>query len=226
MFNFVQVNYDNLEEPDVVTENGKRFYKFPSVAQKYPSVTTVTGVRSRQSIAEWRRKVGAEYANKVTTRASSRGSAFHAIIEEHIRGSLDEQKYKKDPLALNMFQMARKTLARVDNIHALETPLYSHVFALAGRVDCIAEFDSELAVIDFKTSTKEKKEEYIENYFVQESAYAAMFYERTGIKVKKIVTLIATEEGSVQVFQKYNLNDYLQLLKSYKEEFYALQSKG
>ena len=120
----------------------------------------------------------------------------------------------------------RKTLARVDNVHALETPLYSHVFALAGRVDCIAEFDSELAVIDFKTSTKEKKEEYIENYFVQESAYAAMFYERTGIKVKKIVTLIATEEGSVQVFQKYNLNDYLQLLKSYKEEFYALQSKG
>lgn len=226
MFNFVQVNYDNLEEPDVVTENGKRFYKFPSVAQKYPSVTTVTGVRSRQSIAEWRRKVGADYANKVTTRASSRGSAFHAIIEEHIRGSLDEQKYKKDPLALNMFQMARKTLARVDNIHALETPLYSHVFALAGRVDCIAEFDSELAVIDFKTSTKEKKEEYIENYFVQEVAYAAMFYERTGIKVKKIVTLIATEEGSVQVFQKYNLNDYLQLLKSYKEEFYALQSKG
>ena len=226
MFNFVKVNYDNLEEPDVVTENGKRFYKFPSVAEKYPSVTTVTGVRSRQSIAEWRRKVGAEYANKVTTRASSRGSAFHAIIEEHIRGSLDEQKYKKDPLALNMFQMARKTLARVDNIHALETPLYSHVFSLAGRVDCIAEFDSELAVIDFKTSTKEKKEEYIENYYVQESAYAAMFYERTGIKVKKIVTLIATEQGSVQVFQKYNLNDYLQLLKSYKEEFYALQSKG
>ena len=106
MFNFVQVNYDNLEEPDVVTENGKRFYKFPSVAEKYPSVTTVTGVRSRQSIAEWRRKVGAEYANKVTTRASSRGSAFHAIIEEHIRGSLDEQKYKKDPLALNMFKMS------------------------------------------------------------------------------------------------------------------------
>ena len=125
-----------------------------------------------------------------------------------------------------MFKMARKTLGRVDNIHALETPLYSHLFGLAGRVDCIAEFDKELAVIDFKTSTKEKRESYIENYFVQETAYAAMFYERTGIKVKKIVTLIATEEGSIQVFQKYNLDDYLQLLKSYKDEFNALQNQG
>ena len=102
---------------------------------------------------------------------------------------------------------------------SLETFLYSHYLGLAGRVDCIAEFDGELAVIDFKTSTKEKKESYIEHYFVQETAYAAMFLERSGIEVKKIVTLIATEEGSIQVFQKYNLDDYLQLLKSYIEEF-------
>ena len=96
---------------------------------------------------------------------------------------------------------------------------------MAGRVDCIADFDGELGVIDFKTSTKEKQVKWIENYFVQESAYAAMFLERTGIGVKKIVTLIATEEGSVQLFQKYNLDDYLQLLKHYKEEFNALQEQ-
>jgi ATP-dependent exoDNAse (exonuclease V) beta subunit len=226
MFNFVDVEYDNMEEPSVVERNGQRFYKFPSVDDYYPSVTTVTGIRSRESIAKWRARVGEEEANRVSARASSRGSQFHAILEEHIKGTLDEQKYQKHPLALNMFKMARKTLGRVDNIHALETPLYSHLFGLAGRVDCIAEFDKELAVIDFKTSTKEKRESYIENYFVQETAYAAMFYERTGIKVKKIVTLIATEEGSIQVFQKYNLDDYLQLLKSYKDEFNALQNQG
>ena len=101
----------------------------------------------------------------------------------------------------------------------METFLYSHYLGLAGRVDCIAEFDGELAVIDFKTSTKEKQENWVEHYFVQETAYAAMFLERTGIEVKKVVTLIATEEGSIQVFEKYNLDDYLQLLKSYIEEF-------
>ena len=118
-----------------------------------------------------------------------------------------------------MFQSAKDTFDRIDNIHCLETFLYSHYLGLAGRVDCIAEFDGELAVIDFKTSTKEKKEDWVEHYFVQETAYAAMFLERSGIEVKKIVTLIATEEGSIQVFQKYNLDDYLRLLKSYIEEF-------
>ena len=118
-----------------------------------------------------------------------------------------------------MFQTAKSTLNKINNIHCLETFLYSHYLGLAGRVDCIAEYEGELAVIDFKTATKEKKEDYIENYFVQETAYAAMFLERSGIEVKKIVTLIATEEGSIQVFQKYNLDDYLQLLKSYIEEF-------
>ena len=126
---------------------------------------------------------------------------------------------ENNPLSVRMFQSAKTTLDRIDNIHCLETFLYSHYLGLAGRVDCIAEFDGELAVIDFKTSTKEKKEDWVEHYFVQETAYAAMFLELTGIEVKKIVTLIAVEDGSVQVFQKYNLDDYLQLLKSYIEDF-------
>ena len=120
---------------------------------------------------------------------------------------------------MDVINAIKTTLDRIDNIHCLETFLYSHYLGLAGRVDCIAEFDGELAVIDFKTSTKEKQEQYIEHYYVQETAYAAMFLERSGIEVKKIVTLIAVEDGSIQVFQKYNLDDYLQLLKSYIEEF-------
>ena len=130
-----------------------------------------------------------------------------------------DRYFENNPLSVRIFQTAKSTLNKIDKIHCLETFLYSHYLGLAGRVDCIAEYEGELAVIDFKTATKEKKEDYIENYFVQETAYAAMFLERSGIEVKKIVTLIATEEGSVQVFQKYNLDDYLQLLKSYIEEF-------
>ena len=126
---------------------------------------------------------------------------------------------ENNPLSVRMFQSAKPTLNRINNINCLETFLYSHYLGLAGRVDCIAEFDGELAVIDFKTSTKIKQEDYIEHYYVQETAYAAMFLELTGIEVKKIVTLITVEDGSVQVFEKYNLDDYLQLLKSYIKEF-------
>ena len=218
-FKFVDVELEPLEvEP--VNKDGVRFYKLPKTDKYYPSVTSITSFKNAAFFKDWRKKIGEDEANRITARATQRGTAFHSIAEDYINGELDLEKYlENNPLSVRMFQSAKDTLNRIDNIHCLESFLYSHYLGLAGRVDCIAEFDGELAVIDFKTSTKEKKEEHIENYFVQETAYAAMFLERTGIEVKKIVTLIATEEGSIQVFQKHNLDDYLQLLKSYIEEF-------
>ena len=218
-FKFVDVELEPLEvEP--VNKDGVRFYKLPKTDKYYPSVTSITSFKNAKFFKEWRTKIGEDEANRITARATQRGTAFHSIAEDYINGELDLDKYlDNNPLSVRMFQSAKDTLNRIDNIHCLESFLYSHYLGLAGRVDCIAEFDGELAVIDFKTSTKEKKEEHIENYFVQETAYAAMFLERTGIEVKKIVTLIATEEGSIQIFQKHNLDDYLQLLKSYIEEF-------
>ena len=218
-FKFVDVELEPLEvEP--VNKDGVRFYKLPKTDKYYPSVTSITSFKNAKFFKEWRTKIGEDEANRITARATQRGTAFHSIAEDYINGELDLDKYlDNNPLSVRMFQSAKDTLNRINNIHCLESFLYSHYLGLAGRVDCIAEFDGELAVIDFKTSTKEKKEEHIENYFVQETAYAAMFLERTGIEVKKIVTLIATEEGSIQIFQKHNLDDYLQLLKSYIKEF-------
>ena len=218
-FTFVDVDLEPLEvEP--VNKDGVRFYKLPKTDKYYPSVTSITSFKNAKFFKEWRTKIGEDEANRITARATQRGTAFHSIAEDYINGELNLDKYlDNNPLSVRMFQSAKDTLNRINNIHCLESFLYSHYLGLAGRVDCIAEFDGELAVIDFKTSTKEKKEEHIENYFVQETAYAAMFLERTGIEVKKIVTLIATEEGSIQIFQKHNLDDYLQLLKSYIEEF-------
>jgi genome maintenance exonuclease 1 len=218
-FTFVDVDLEPLEvEP--VNKDGVRFYKLPKTDKYYPSVTSITSFKNAAFFKDWRKKIGEDEANRITARATQRGTAFHSIAEDYINGELDLEKYlENNPLSVRMFQSAKDTLNRIDNIHCLESFLYSHYLGLAGRVDCIAEFDGELAVIDFKTSTKEKKEDYIEHYFVQETAYAAMFLERTGIEVKKIVTLIAAEEGSIQVFQKHNLDDYLQLLKSYIEEF-------
>ena len=203
-----------------MNQDGIRFYPIPGADKYYPSVTSITSFKNAAFFAGWRKKIGEEEANRITNRATQRGTAFHSITEDYVKGELNLDSYlANNPLSVRMFQSAKSTLDRIDNIHCLETFLYSHYLGLAGRVDCIGEFDGELAVIDFKTSTKEKQENYIEHYFVQETAYAAMFLERSGIEVKKIVTLIATEEGSVQVFEKYNLDDYLQLLKSYIEEF-------
>jgi genome maintenance exonuclease 1 len=220
MFNFIDVNLNDHVEVDPVSKDGVRFYPIPGADKYYPSVTSVTSFKNAQFFKKWRAKIGENEANRITARATQRGTAFHALSEDYFKGQLDIDRYlENNPLSVRMFQSAKSTLDRINNIHCLETFLYSHYLGLAGRVDCIAEFDGELAVIDFKTSTKEKKEAYIENYYVQETAYAAMFFERSGIEVKKIVTLIATEEGTIQVFQKYNLDDYLQLLKSYIEEF-------
>ena len=220
-FTFVDVD---LEVPEVepVNQDGIRFYPIPGADKYYPSVTSITSFKNAAFFAGWRKKIGEEEANRITNRATQRGTAFHSITEDYVKGELNLDSYlANNPLSVRMFQSAKSTLDRIDNIHCLETFLYSHYLGLAGRVDCIGEFDGELAVIDFKTSTKEKQENYIEHYFVQETAYAAMFLERSGIEVKKIVTLIATEEGTIQIFEKYNLDDYLQLLKTYISEFVA-----
>ena len=219
MFKFVDVGDIEIDvEP--VNENGVRYYPIPGADKYYPSVTSITSFKNAQFFKDSRNKIGENEANRITARATQRGTAFHNLAEDYFKGELNTDKYlENNPLSVRMFQAAKSTLNKIDNIYCLETFLYSHYLGLAGRVDCIAEFNGELAVIDFKTSTKEKKEAYIENYFVQETAYAAMFLERSGIEVKKIVTLIATEEGSIQVFEKYNLDDYLQLLKTYIEEF-------
>tara|TARA_B100000131_G_scaffold227222_1_gene218835 strand:- start:902 stop:1579 length:678 start_codon:yes stop_codon:yes gene_type:complete len=219
MFKFIDVDL-NTPEVEPVNQDGVRFYPIPGADKYYPSITSITSFKNAAFFSKWRKKIGEDEANRITARATQRGTAFHSIAEDYFKDQLNLNSYlDNNPLSVRMFQTAKSELDKIDNIHCLETFLYSHYLGLAGRVDCIAEYEGELAVIDFKTSTKQKQENYIEHYFVQETAYAAMFLERSGIEVKKIVTLIATEEGSVQVFQKYNLDDYLRLLKSYIEEF-------
>lgn len=217
MFEFVTLPVE-LPELNSVEKEGQRYYPVPN-GKFYPSITTITSFRKRSFFAEWRKKVGPEVADRITAAATGRGTTLHAIIEEYLNNRLNLDDFSDKPLPTTLFKVAKPALDRIGRIYALEAPLYSDLLGIAGRVDCIAEFDNELAVIDFKSSTKEKKEEWIENYFVQETAYAVMFFERTGIKPKKIVTIIATEEGSCQVIIKTNLDHYYGLLKDYVDEF-------
>ena len=207
-----------LTEMKAVTKEKHRLYEVGE-GKWYPSVTTVTGHKKVKDILRWRKRVGEAEANKISGRATARGNKFHSMVECYLKN--EDVKYdEKSPLAYFMFKTAKETLNRIDNIHLLESPLYSDKLMLAGRVDCIAEFDNTLSVIDFKTSTKVKKEAWIENYFVQETAYAVMYYERCGVKVDKIVTLIAVEDGSMQVIIKDDLDHYYQLLKTYVSDYF------
>jgi genome maintenance exonuclease 1 len=216
MFKFVDLPV-KLSDIESIDKNGQRFYPVAEGVE-YPSITTVTSYKKAAFFKEWRQRVGPEVADRKTGRATKRGSAFHSIAEVYLKNEpVDSNNY--DPLPFTLFQLAKPILDRINNIHVLEGALYSDYLRIAGRVDCIAEFDGELAVIDFKTSDKEKKEEWIENYFVQAIAYAAMFYERTGIQPKKIVIIIATEEGHCQVIEKTNLDYYFTLLKEYIDAF-------
>ena len=215
MFNHVIMEM-SLEDICARNVGGKRVYEVGD--QKYPSISTICSFRNRKSIAEWRARVGAEEANKISKRATTAGTTVHSMIEDYLNNKLDIGKYADKHLAKILFTQAKQMLARINNIHFQEAPLYSHEFAIAGRVDCIAEFDGKLSIIDFKTSSKEKKEEWVEGYFVQETGYAKMYEERSGIKVEQIVTLITCQTGDTQVFIK-NPDDYVPLLKDYIAEY-------
>ena len=202
-------NFPNLKAK--TTEQGRRYFV---EGNAYPSVTTVIGEKKKDSILQWRRKVGEEEANAISKRASTRGNKCHKLAEDYLSNkSLD--RYRDDVLSLGMFHQIRPYIDKINNIHALEESLYSHTLKLAGRVDCIAEYDNELAIIDFKTSTKYKREEWIQDYFSQETAYAIMFQELTGLKVKQLVTIIATEQGTPQIFVKDNILEFVPILKEY-----------
>ena len=215
MFNHVIMEM-SLEDICARNVGGKRVYEVGD--QKYPSISTICSFRNRKYIAEWRARVGAEEANKISKRATTAGTTVHSMIEDYLNNELDLEKYDGKHLAKILFTQAKPMLARINNIHFQEAPLYSHEFAIAGRVDCIAEFDGKLSIIDFKTSSKEKKEEWIEGYLVQETGYAKMYEERSGIKVEQIVTLITCQTGDTQVFIK-NPDDYVPLLRDYIQEY-------
>ena len=221
---FKHIGCDIDYDLETETINGKRFYKTPE-GLLYPSVTTITGQHGKDKILEWRRRVGEEEANRISTKASNRGTKVHKICENYLNNEEDYARtnpahiHKTMPDSIAMFKSLQPLLdEHVNNIHALEIPLYSHHLKVAGRVDCIAEYDGKLSIIDFKTSSRLKEESWIKGYFMQCSAYAVMYEERTGIPVSQIVIMIAVESEHPQVFIKKR-NDYIKDFISYREVY-------
>jgi genome maintenance exonuclease 1 len=218
-FKFVE-GLPELKQLPTDESTGERFYVTPS-GKKLPSVTTVLGHFKKKSLIEWRNKVGHEEANKVMHRASTRGTKFHNMLESYLRN----EEHFLDGIMPDMKQSFRdiqETLDLINNIHYIESPLYSEKLGVAGRTDCIAEFAGVPSIIDFKTSLRQKKEAWIENYFEQGTAYALMYEELVGKPMNQIVIIISCDDSEQpQVFIR-DKNQYVQNLLEkihlYKQE--------
>tara|TARA_R110000868_G_scaffold9000_3_gene45570 strand:- start:3971 stop:4651 length:681 start_codon:yes stop_codon:yes gene_type:complete len=219
MFNLDLVKLEKLPRKSV---DGVRVYETPD-GMFYPSVTTITSQMAKDAIVQWRRRVGSEVANKITAQASARGTSIHKLCEEYCLNRLDEKAEKIMPANKPMFRTMQRHLDdHVDNIRSVEGFLYSNFLRTAGQVDLIAEYDGVLSIIDFKTSKKLKPESWIQNYFIQESAYSFMFEERTGIQVPQLVTIIGVDdEHEPQIFIKNvkQRNEYLMQFIDLRNQF-------
>ena len=214
---FIHHNFLGDLELEKKESSGMRLYNLPN-GDWVPSITTVTSFYNREIFVKWRKRIGLEEANRITKRATARGTDFHQVCQDYLENKeLNWDDYQ--PLSKFMFFHTKPYLDKINNIHAIERTLYSEYLGLAGRVDCIGEYEGELAVIDFKTSEKIKPEEWLENYFVQEMFYGSAYYELTEIPIVKLITIMVTPGGDVKIFDKRNKGDYIKLLVRYIKEF-------
>ena len=215
MFNHIDVELPKLERETI---DGVRYYDVTDGDKllKLVSITSVTSHFNREIFVKWRKRVGEEEAQKITKAATSRGTDMHSLVENYL---YNKTLPSVPPLPDFLFKIAKAELNKINNIHCLEGPLYSLQLGVAGTTDCIAEYDGELAVIDFKTSKKPKPREWIENYFVQAMFYGMAYYEMTGTPIKKLVIIMACENGESVVYEESDLKKYMKLVVQYIKKF-------
>ena len=219
MFEHVDLDLPKLSRETI---DGVRYYSVPDDDEllKLVSITSVTSHHNKEIFVKWRKKVGDAEADRITRQATSRGTDTHTLTEAYL---YNQELPEVQPLSKMLFQIYKSELNKISRVHALEGSLYSKELGIAGTVDCIAEYNGELAIIDFKTSKKPKPREWVDHYFVQCMAYGCMLYELTGIAVKKLVIIMACENGESIVYEEYDKKKYIKLLTEYIREF--IQSK-
>ena len=213
-FNFIEIDKNLLPDTKGRRIDGHRFYEIEG--KNYPSVNTVLNIRKSEGLKQWRNNVGNEVANWEMRRAANRGKATHTLVEEYLKG---ETPSERGVLPLGLFKLLKPYVDQINNVHCLETIMYSHKLTIAGQVDCVAEYNGELSVIDFKTANKAREEGWIDNYFLQTTAYAVMYEEIFKKPIKQIVVLIAAEDGTVACFKKEK-KDFIEPLAKAIEDFY------
>lgn len=213
MFTHIDLNLPKLTRESI---DGVRYYNIGEENKKLVSITSVISHYSKAKFAKWRKRVGEEEANRITKRATSRGTDTHTLIESYL---LNEELSEVQPISEMLFKLAKPTLNRINNIYCLESSLHSKILGVAGSVDTIGEFDGELAVIDYKTSAKPKPREWLEGYFVQTMFYGMALYEMTDIQIKKLVIIMTCENGECVVYEERDLEKYMKLVIQYIKKF-------
>jgi genome maintenance exonuclease 1 len=215
-FSHVPVNLPKLLREEV---DGVRCYATPD-GKRYPSVTTVLSDYNAESIQAWRKRVGDKAADRISKAATDRGTAVHKLVEDYLNNKTPDLSDCM-PNSRAIFGRMKKELNKLNNIHCLEKSLFSHELRLAGTVDCIAEYDGKLSVIDFKTSTRLKKKTDIRNYFMQAAAYATMYEEMTGNAIDNLIILIGVETSTFPQVMKDTRSNYTIDLNMQIESYYA-----
>tara|TARA_B100002019_G_scaffold111278_1_gene95682 strand:+ start:498 stop:1148 length:651 start_codon:yes stop_codon:yes gene_type:complete len=216
MTDFIHENILGDIELDTINKNGKRLYVTPD-GESYPSVTTVLSDYKKQGIIDWRKRVGEKEANKISTKASRRGTKVHKLCEDYLNNESTFKDYTPDNV--EMFKSIQPTLNEIEVVYAQERTLFSHHLKTAGRVDCVGKFRGKTHIIDFKTSNKPKKWEWIDNYFMQGSAYSVMWEEMTGVPVPYIAIIIAVADDVPQVFVENRdtwINKFIEIRSNYQ----------
>jgi len=218
-FKFIELDKTPLPKTKGKRIDGFRFYEVDG--KHYPSITTVLGIQKKAGLQKWRDSIGEDVANWEMRRAANRGTATHNLIEQYLKG---ETPSERSVLPLGMFRLIKPYVDQINNIHCLETIMYSKKLTIAGQVDCIAEYNGKLSVIDFKTANKERQESWIENYFLQTCAYAIMYEELYGKPIDQLVVLIAGEDGSMVPYVKER-KPYEEKLGKAIQDFYKYYEK-
>ena len=194
-FNWIDIDKTKLPTTKGKRIDGFRFYQIDG--KNYPSITTVLGVQKKEGLEKWRKAVGEEAAKWEMGRAARRGKATHTLVEQYLKS---ETPAIRDVLPLGLFRLMKPYIDQIDNVQLSEEIMYSHKLTVAGQVDCVADYNGKLSVIDFKTANKERKEDWIENYYIQTCAYAIMYEELFGKRIEQLVILMAGEDGTMRSF--------------------------
>ena len=218
-FNWIDVDKSKLPTTKGKRIDGFRFYQIDG--KNYPSITTVLGVQKKEGLEKWRKAVGEEAAKWEMGRAARRGKATHTLVEQYIKG---ETPSIRDVLPLGLFRLMKPYIDHIDNVQLSEEIMYSHKLTIAGQVDCIADYNGKLSVIDFKTANKERKEDWIENYYIQTCAYAIMYEELFGKRIEQLVILMAGEDGTMRSFIR-DKKDFEPKLEESIKYFYKYYEK-
>jgi len=195
----------------------KRLYFEPNTPdKKYLSITTITSFYNRHIFIDWRNKIGNEEANKITKSATSRGTDLHTLNECYLQGIPAPEVQE---LSKKLFKINKPALNRITKIYGIELAMFSKFLGIAGTCDLVADFDGELAIIDYKTSKQPKPVDWLEHYFVQCCAYACMLNELTGMVVKKLVIIMSCENGELRVYEETDIAKYIKLLVKYIKNY-------